>query len=93
MHDVAAGEESPSQIVAGRELLGEFRKRLTVEESQLAERRVNGQAWTAIAGELGGTAEGRRKQLERAYARIARELNLDVDIDEAPARPPAERED
>ncbi len=85
-HDVAAAGESPSQIVANRELLGEFRKRLSVEERQLADLRGDGRAWTAIATELGGTAEGRRKQLERAFARIARELNLD---DELPL-PPAE---
>jgi len=88
-HDVAAGGESPSQIVAGRELIGEFRKRLSVEESQVAELRADGQAWTVIAVKLGGTAEGRRKQLERAFERIARELEL-VD---GPAGPPADRKD
>lgn len=89
VHDVADGGESPSQIVAGRELLGEFRKRLSVEERQLADRRGTGQPWTAIATELGGTAEGRRKQLERAFARILRELDPDEEL----AGPPAERKD
>ena len=79
VHDVSAGGESPSQIVSGQELLGEVRKRLSVEERQLAELRGDGQPWTAIASELGGTAEGRRKQLERAYERISRELDLDED--------------
>jgi RNA polymerase sigma-70 factor (ECF subfamily) len=89
VHDVAAGGESPSQIVASRELLGEFRKRLSVEERQLADRRGAGEPWNAIASELGGTAEGRRKQLERAFARILKELDLDEEL----AGPPAERED
>ena len=84
LHDVASAGESPSQIVANRELLGEFRKRLSAEERLIADRRAEGQAWTAIAEELGGSAEGRRKQLERAFARIARELNLDEEARGAP---------
>jgi RNA polymerase sigma-70 factor (ECF subfamily) len=76
-HNVAAIQESPSQLVAGVELLAEFRKRLTEEERQLAERRGQGQTWAHIAKELGGTPDGRRKQLERAYERIVREMNLD----------------
>ena len=76
-HDVAASEESPSQLVAGVELVREVRKRLSDEERQLTDRREKGFTWARIAEELGGTAEGRRKQLERAYARIVRELNLD----------------
>lgn len=73
---VAAGEESPSQLVAGEELIREFRERLSEEERQLTERRGQGQTWAAIADELGGTADGRRKQLERAYSRIVKELKL-----------------
>jgi RNA polymerase sigma-70 factor (ECF subfamily) len=76
-HNVAASGESPSQLVAGVELLGEFRKRLSDEEQQLTERRGQGLTWAVIAEELGGTPDGRRKQLERAYARVVRELNLD----------------
>lgn len=89
VHDVAAAGESPSQIVSSRELLGEFRKRLSAEERLLADRRGDGQPWAAIATEFGGTADGRRKQLERAFARIVRELDLDDEL----ARPPAQRED
>lgn len=79
-HEVACPGESPSQLVATKELLGEFRKRLTEQERQLAERRGEGLAWPTIAAELGGTPEGRRKQLERAFARIAQELNLDEEL-------------
>jgi RNA polymerase sigma-70 factor (ECF subfamily) len=82
--DVAAAGETPSQIVSGRELLREFRKRLSEEERNLADRRGDGQPWTVIANELGGTAEGRRKQLERAFSRIVRELNLDDELVQAP---------
>lgn len=76
-HDLAAAQESPSQLVAGVELLREIRNRLSDDERQISERRGQGQSWAAIAEELGGTADGRRKQLERAYQRIVRELNLD----------------
>lgn len=76
-HQAGARGETPSQIVAGEELLREFRKRLSDDERRIADQRAQGQSWSAIAAELGGTAEGRRKQLERAFARIARELHLD----------------
>lgn len=84
-HEVQAPGETPSQLAAGKEILAEFRKRLTDEERLLADRRCQGQAWAEIAAELGGTAEGRRKQLERAFARVAQELGL-----EEQTAPPAE---
>ena len=68
--------ESPSRIVAGRELLREFQARLTDEERALAEFRSNNTGWAEIAAEIGGTPEGRRKQYARAVDRIARELGL-----------------
>jgi RNA polymerase sigma-70 factor (ECF subfamily) len=77
VHDVAAEGETPSQFVAAEELLRECRKRLSDEERQLAERRAEGLPWTEIAAQLGGTADGRRKQLERAFDRIVDDLNLD----------------
>lgn len=80
VHDVRTAEPSPSQVVAGAELLGEIRKRLSDEERQLSERRNQGQAWTDIASALGGTAEGRRKQLERAFERVVRELGLEEEF-------------
>jgi RNA polymerase sigma-70 factor (ECF subfamily) len=75
--DAAASGPTPSEIVAGEELLAVFRQRLSEEERQLAERRARGEGWTQIAAELGGTAQGRRKQLERAIERVARQLGLD----------------
>jgi RNA polymerase sigma factor (sigma-70 family) len=75
--DLPARGETPSQFVAADELLREFRRRFSEEERQLADLRGQGQPWNEIAETLGGTAEGRRKQLERAFARISRELDLD----------------
>lgn len=80
VHDVSGHDETPSQVVASQELLWEFRKRLTDEERRLAERRGAGQPWPEIAAELGGTPDGRRKQLERAFARVAEELGLNEEL-------------
>jgi DNA-directed RNA polymerase specialized sigma24 family protein len=70
-------QESPSDLAAGAELLREFRSRLTEEERILAESRAQGKAWHTIAAELGGTAEGRRKQLGRAVERVLQALGLE----------------
>jgi RNA polymerase sigma-70 factor (ECF subfamily) len=75
---VAAADESPSQTVAGRELLAKFRERLSPEERQMADLRSKGFDWAAVAVELGGTPEARRKQLTRAVARVGEELGIDT---------------
>src|SRR5208337_1112133 len=54
---------TPSQIVAGRNLLREVLQRLTEEERQISELRGQGCSWPEIAREVGGTPEARRKQL------------------------------
>lgn len=79
---VPAADPTPSRQVEAAELIREFRLRLGNEERELAERRAKGQGWVAIATELGGTAQGRRKQLTRAVDRVARELGLDEANDE-----------
>jgi hypothetical protein len=62
-------------------MLDAFRQRLSAEERQLADRRAQGQGWAEIATGLGGTAQGRRKQLERAVERVMRQLGLEDDPD------------
>jgi RNA polymerase sigma-70 factor (ECF subfamily) len=69
-----AAEPSPSRMVAGRELLDEFRRRLTDEERQLADLRGQGYQWAEIASKLGGTPRARSKQLSRALDRIEHQL-------------------
>ena len=73
----AAATETPSQIVGGRELLKEFRNRLSEFERQLADRRARGEIWADIAQAVDGDPEALRKQLERAVKRVAGELGLD----------------
>jgi RNA polymerase sigma-70 factor (ECF subfamily) len=74
---VVADGPGPYRLVAGRDLLDEFRRRLTEDERQVADRRGAGQSWAEIAAQLGGTPEARRKQLGRAVERVAAELGLD----------------
>jgi RNA polymerase sigma-70 factor (ECF subfamily) len=69
-----AADPSPSRLVAGRELLDEFRRQLSAEERLLADLRGQGCEWAEIAARLGGTAEACRKQLARAIDRVEQQL-------------------
>ncbi len=70
-------EPTPSQLVANRDLLEEFRRRMSADERRLADERALGREWPDIAAELGGRPDALRKKLDRAVNRIARELGLD----------------
>ena len=78
---VAKSPESPSRIASGRELLQKLRERLLDEELQIADLRARGSDWATVAAELGGTPEGRRKQLARAVARVEKELGVETFLD------------
>ncbi len=71
--------DTPSQIVAAKELWQQVRQRLTVEERALAEQRAQGSAWEEIAAEQGDSAEALRKKLARAINRVLRVLGLEED--------------
>jgi RNA polymerase sigma-70 factor (ECF subfamily) len=77
VEEFPAPSSSPSPQVGARELLSEARRRLTAEERTLLERRSQGQGWSEIAAELGGTPDALRIRLARAVARVTRELGLD----------------
>jgi RNA polymerase sigma-70 factor (ECF subfamily) len=70
----AISQPSPSRMVAGRELLEEFRRRLSEEERTLVDLRAQGCEWPEIAARLGGTAQARRKQFTRAVDRVEGQL-------------------
>ncbi len=72
---------TPSQVVAREELLNEARARLSPEEARIAVLRGEGRSWAEIAAELGGSADSRRVQFQRALSRIGRDLGLE-DADE-----------
>lgn len=78
---VASGLETPSRLASGRELLEKFRERLSEEERRIADLRAKGYDWASVAAELGGTADGRRKQLARAVVRVEEDLGLDSFVD------------
>jgi len=65
---------SPSRMIAGRELLEEFHRRLSSEERLLADLRAQGCEWAEIADQIGGTPQARRKQLARAIDRVEQQL-------------------
>jgi RNA polymerase sigma factor (sigma-70 family) len=77
LEQVAATGPSPSELVAGEELLHRFRQGLSAEERQLADLRVQGLSWADIAAQLGGRPQARRMQLARAIERVAQELGLE----------------
>jgi RNA polymerase sigma factor (sigma-70 family) len=76
---VAARTASPSQVASGQELLLEVRARLSKEEQSIANLRGEGRTWAEVAWELGGTADARRMQLQRAADRVGQELGLESD--------------
>jgi RNA polymerase sigma-70 factor (ECF subfamily) len=78
---LAAAGDSPSELVAGRELLQRFHALLDDEERQLVELRGQGLAWADVAQRLGGTAQARRMQLARTLDRIGQELGLEEDAE------------
>ncbi len=73
----AAADATPSQIVAGEELLQKADRLLSDEERELRELRKEGLDWAAIAEQLGSSPDALRKKLARAMDRVAHELDLD----------------
>jgi RNA polymerase sigma-70 factor (ECF subfamily) len=71
----------PSRLVAGRDLLEAFHRRLEPDERALSDRRADGRTWPEIAAELGSTPEALRKKLARALDRVAWQLGLDDPVD------------
>jgi RNA polymerase sigma-70 factor (ECF subfamily) len=78
--NVADVGPSPSQLLAGKELLERVRQSLSAEERQIADLRTEGLAWADISARLGGTAQARRMQLSRAVDRVVRELGLEEEV-------------
>ena len=74
--DPADTDPSPSRVVAARELLQEFRSRLSEDERGLADLRAQGHSWAEIAAEIGGHPDALRFRLTRALDRVAGQLHL-----------------
>jgi RNA polymerase sigma factor (sigma-70 family) len=67
----------PDRLVAGQELLAKFLGLLSADERRLADSRAEGLTWPEIAAAMGGQAQARRRQLDRALDRAAQELGLE----------------
>src|SRR5207237_8546796 len=74
--ELIAPGPSVSAVVANRELLREFRMRLSGAEQKLADLRALGRSWPEIAAELGADADTLRVRLTRAIDRVVRELRV-----------------
>jgi RNA polymerase sigma factor (sigma-70 family) len=75
--ELIARGPSVSAVVANRELLREFRMRLSDGEQKLADLRALGRSWPEIAAELGEDADTLRMRLTRAIDRVVGELRLE----------------
>jgi hypothetical protein len=60
----------PDKVAADRHALETILKLFDEDELDLLIRRLDDQPWSAIAGAVGGTAEGLRKKLVRAIDRV-----------------------
>jgi RNA polymerase sigma-70 factor (ECF subfamily) len=82
LDQVAGADPSPSELIAGKELLDRVRAELNDEERAMAELRGQGLGWQEIADQLGGKPQARRMQLARALDRAAHVLGLEEGSDE-----------
>jgi len=73
---VATDDPTPSVQVANRELLDQFRDRLSEEERELVDCRTAGMGWAEIAEKLKADPEVLRKRFTRALDRVSGEFGL-----------------
>jgi RNA polymerase sigma factor (sigma-70 family) len=67
----------PSVQVLGRDLVNRALALMDTQVREMAECRTQGMEWTEIAAQIGGTADARRKQFQRAVDRIAETLEVE----------------
>ncbi|MDB5390203.1 MAG: DNA-directed polymerase specialized sigma subunit, sigma24 [Planctomycetaceae bacterium] len=79
LNQIEMAAPSPSGIAINRELLERFHTLLDTEERQLVNFRTEGLSWVQITQEMGGTADSRRVQYNRAVKRAVKALGLDDD--------------
>ena len=74
---VCDNQPSPSDCVSAKELFSKMQSSLTDEERKISDLRRTGLAWEEVANLVGGTAQARRMQLDRAADRVTRQLGLE----------------
>jgi RNA polymerase sigma-70 factor (ECF subfamily) len=75
--DPTAACTEPAQQTLGRELIERAFALMEPQVRDIAIRRASGMEWAEIAAQLGGTADARRKQFQRAVDQIALTLGID----------------
>jgi RNA polymerase sigma factor (sigma-70 family) len=78
--DVAQGDQSPSQVVAVRELLGQFTARLSPDELDIVEQRAEGRSWQELSQQYQSAPDALRVRHRRALTRVRTELGWDDDV-------------
>jgi RNA polymerase sigma-70 factor (ECF subfamily) len=76
-HEPAGAHTEPIERTVGRELIDRAFELMDPEVREIAECRARGMEWSEIARQLGGTADARRKQFQRAVDQIA--VTLDIE--------------
>lgn len=74
---IGASTESPSQVVAARELFEKVDNALPEEIREIAKQRRDGMGWNEIADQVGENAEAVRKRFTRCMNRVCGELGID----------------
>jgi RNA polymerase sigma factor (sigma-70 family) len=69
--------DEPINQALGRELLQRALALMDSHVREMAECRASGMEWSEIAARLGGSADARRKQFQRAISQIATTLEID----------------
>ncbi|MCP4783567.1 MAG: sigma-70 family RNA polymerase sigma factor [Fuerstiella sp.] len=72
-----AQTETPSQILQRDELISRVSQLLTKKEREIAALRRDGEPWSVVAEQVGGTAESVRKSLARTCDRVINELGIE----------------
>jgi len=76
MNQVTERQPGPDEQAAHNDLLHEVRRRLTEQERQLVDLRIEGHEWQEISVEMSAGADALRKQLKRGLDRVSDELGL-----------------
>ena len=76
----SSNQPTPSQVLAGRELAEECRRRFSPEEWTIVELRNAGNEWKGISEQLGRSPDSLRMQYTRAVTRVARQLYIDEGV-------------
>jgi RNA polymerase sigma-70 factor (ECF subfamily) len=69
---------NPGGEVAAKELIADFRRRMSTEEREVADARAGGQSWQDIGAVRGESPDAVRVRFSRAVDRIAGEVGLDI---------------